>query len=157
MGKKRKADDDIKKEKTEDEERKIREALEEKHKDKYTIPQYTLWAKFIRMGRHSCYVEPPKIPFWQENKTGIPLAKKTYSCWCCYAQAIKPTEKSPCKAPVQQLSPYNKATLRRRYLEDCLMNCLMMEFSQLMSFKSRKTLSWLVYVVLNNLLVFLLQ
>ena len=130
LGKKRKAHDDSqppsKKEKTEDEEIKIRDLLEEKHKDTYTIPQYTLWAKFIRMGRHSSYEEPPQIPLLTGKQKGRTARKENISealagAATAFAHAMKPTEKSPCKGkstPVHQLSPNNKATLRRRYLED---------------------------------------
>ena len=51
--------------------REIRTKLEKKqHGDKYTGPQYTLWAKFIRMGHHDSYDDPPSIPLMTGEQKG---------------------------------------------------------------------------------------
>ena len=73
-------------ERNEDIETEIRVQLEEKHKDKYTGPAYTLWAKFIRNGHHKSCDEPPPIPLVTGQQRGRVQSKKDtrrrYS-WSC--------------------------------------------------------------------------
>ena len=65
-----------KREKNEDIESEIRTQLEEKHGDKYSGPAYTLWAKFIRNGRHKSYDEPPPILLITGEQRGRVKSKK---------------------------------------------------------------------------------
>lgn len=51
--------------KREDKEKKVEEtiqALQEKHEDKYTAHQYTLWARMIANNLHQSYDDPPNVP-----------------------------------------------------------------------------------------------
>ena len=43
---------------------------------RYTGPQYNLWAKFIRNGRHKSYDEPPPIPLITGEQRGRAQPKK---------------------------------------------------------------------------------
>lgn len=132
-GQKRKSDEDdcpvkSRRVKDEDKENSIRTKLEEKHGDSYTIPQYTLCAKFITIGRHDSYDEPPPIPLITGQQKGSSSKKESLtdvisSAATAISQALKP--KTPPTTPVfnvstskSTLSPNNRATLRRHNLED---------------------------------------
>ncbi len=133
---KRKTDDEeerqSKRDKKEEHEREIRDKLEEKHGTTYSVPQYSLWAKFIKMGRHESYETPPPIPLLTGTQKGRPQRKEAVSdviigAATAFAQALKPSSPSmpstpstpPSKSvPPTSLSPNNQANLRRRYLED---------------------------------------
>ena len=86
-GQKRKYDGDWpvkgKREKNEDKENDIRFQLEEQHGDKYTPPQYTLWAKFIRMGRHDSFDDPPPIIPLITGKQKGPAQKESLTDVSC--------------------------------------------------------------------------
>lgn len=132
VGLKRKCSDEdcpvkSKREKNEDKENSIRVKLEEKHGDKYTVPQYILWAKFIRIGRHDSYDDPPPIPLITGQQKGSSHKKESLtdvisSAATAISQALKP--KTPPTTPVSKatskstLSPNNHAALRRHNLED---------------------------------------
>ena len=121
-----------KREKNEDVEKEIRVQLEEKHGDKYSGPAYTLWAKFIRNGRHKSYDEPPPIPLITGEQRGrVQSKKESFSdalkgAAAVFADAIymkSPGPSSPAPSTstpitVSALSPNNQANLRRKYLED---------------------------------------
>ena len=81
------------------------------------------------MGRHESYDEPPQIPLLTGKQKGCVLRKENISdalvgAATALAQAIMPPVSSPSKStssvpgPAHQLSPNNKANLRRRYLKD---------------------------------------
>lgn len=103
--------------------------LEEKHGDKYSGPAYTLWAKFIRNGRHKSYDEPPPIPLITgEQKGRVQSKKESFSdalkgAVAVFANALN-TPASPAPTTpaspltTSALSPNNQANLRRKYLED---------------------------------------
>lgn len=136
---KRKNDDKVeesksKKEKNDEIEANIRTQLEEKHSSDYSAPQYTLWAKLIRAGRHDSYDEPPPIPLItgkekahkKDNVSDIIVGAAT-----AFAQALKTPSPSIASTPVTPtstaasiqmgLSPNNQASVRRKCLEDLRM------------------------------------
>ena len=115
-----------------EEEKEIRTKLEKKHCDKYTGPQYTLWAKFIRMGRHDNYDDPPSIPLMtgeqkgQSKKSKESVSDALAGAATAIANAIT-GKAQPTSSPVRSsqnptysngLSPNNQANLRRKHLED---------------------------------------
>ena len=115
-------------------EKEIHTLLEKKHSDKYTGPQYTLWAKFIRMGRHDNYDNPPAIPLMTGQQKGQVKSKKesvsdalvgaaTAIANVLTGKSTLPSS-SPAKSSSQSLhslSPNNQANLRRKHLEDLRM------------------------------------
>ena len=119
-------------EKNEEIESEIRMQLEEKHGNKYSGPAYTLWAKFIRNGRHKSYDEYPPIPLITGEQRGrIQSKKESFSDALKGAAAVfthalntpsssAPTTPGPTASPIttSALSPNNQANLRRKYLED---------------------------------------
>ena len=121
-----------KREKNEDIESEIRAQLEEKHGEKYSGPAYTLWAKFIRNGRHKSYDEPPPIPLITGEQRGRVQSKKESlsdalkGAAAVFASALNtPSSPAPstpghASTPISTsaLSPNNQANLRRKYLED---------------------------------------
>ena len=114
--------------------RDIHTKLEKKHGDKYTGPQYTLWAKFIRMDRHEIYEHTPPIPLMTgEQKGRSKKCKDSVSdalAGAATAIANALTGKgqqtsSPARSSSKvsfstshALSPNNQAGLRRKHLED---------------------------------------
>ena len=140
QGKKRKSEEDIselepstKRDSHSEVEKETRTSLEKKHCDKYSGPQYTLWAKFIRMGRHDDYDNPPAIPLMTGQQKGHVKSKKesVSDALAGAASAIanvltgKSTlPSSPAKSSSQSLhslSPNNQANLRRKHLGDLRM------------------------------------
>ena len=113
-----------------EEEREIRTKLEKQHANRYTGPQYTLWAKFIRMGRHESYDNPPPIPLMTGEQKGRPKQNKesVSDALAGAATAIANVltgKTQPTSSPVSSsastnhgLSPNNQVNLRRRHLED---------------------------------------
>ena len=109
-----------------EDEREIRTKLEKKHGDKYTGPQYTLWAKFIRMGRHDSYDDPPSIPLMtgeqkgQSKKSKESVSDALAGAATAIANAIT-GKAQPASSPVRSsknsvsicdgLSPNNQASL----------------------------------------------
>ena len=131
VGLKRKCSDEdcpvkSKREKNEDKENTIRVKLEEKHGDKYTVLQYTLWAKFIRIGQHDSYDDAPPIPLITGQQKGSSHKKESLtdvisSAATAICQALKPkTPTTPVSKATSKstLSPNNRAALRRHNLED---------------------------------------
>lgn len=121
------------KEKNEMSEKKIRVKLVKEHGEKYSGPQYTLWAKFIKAGRHDSYENPPPIPLMTGEQKGRPQKKESFSdaivgAATAFTQALKSpsvsstqsASTSPSSKRTQSigLSPNNAANLRRHYLED---------------------------------------
>ncbi len=119
-----------------EEEREIRTKLEKKHGDKYTGPQYTLWAKFITMGRHDTYDDPPSIPLMTGEQRGRPKQNKETISDALAGAATAITNALTGKGKLAQspvasskdflssshgLSPNNQANLRRKHLEDLRM------------------------------------
>ena len=132
QGKKQKSDEHDQppsKRECQEEEREIRIKLENKHSDKYTGPQYGLWAKFIRMGRHDDYDAPPAIPLITGEQKG--RAKMSVSDALVEAataitnvltsQTSSPSTLKSSGAHSHALSPNNQANLRRKHLEDLRM------------------------------------
>ena len=108
--------------------REIRIRLEKKHSDKYTGPQYSLWATFIRMGRHNDYEQPPAIPLITGEQKGEPKTDVTQTlAGAATAITNALTSQSKCSSPSTSknsgnaLSPNNRANLRRKHLEDLRM------------------------------------
>ena len=120
-----------KKEKNDEDEADISDQLKEKHANKYTGPPYTLWAKFIRSGRHKSYDEPPPIPLITGEQRGRTQKKETMSdvmlgAATAFAHALRtpstPTTPTRPSSRIESgLSPNNRANLRRKYLEDLRM------------------------------------
>ena len=118
-----------KRQKYDDIEADIRAQLEEKHSTKYTAPVYTLWAKFIRSGRHESYDTPPEIPLITGEQKGRKkkesLSEALTDAATAIVRAVKPpaavspkSSPHPSSLSKATLSPNNQANLRRRYLED---------------------------------------
>ena len=102
--------------------------LEKKHCDKYTGPQYSLWAKFIRMGRHDDYKQPPAFPLTtgeQKSQPKTSVSDAVAGAAAAITNAL--TSQSKCSSPLTSkksgnaLSPNNQANLRRKHLEDLRM------------------------------------
>ena len=119
-----------KKEKNDQLEADIRAELEEKHMNEYTAPQYTLWGKLIRSGRHDSYDEPPPIPLIigskEKSRKKESISDVMVGVATALAQALKtptgsPTPVTPTSTTTyatHQLSTNNKASIRRKCLED---------------------------------------
>ena len=115
-----------KRERQEDIESEICSELEAKHGAKFTGPVYTLWAKFIRNGRHESYDAFPNIPQITGEQRGRKkresLSEALTDAATAFAQVVKPAVASPkltpTVTPTTTLSPNNQATLRRSYVED---------------------------------------
>ncbi len=107
--------------------------VKKKNSDKYTGPQYTLWAKFIRLGRHDGYDNPPAIPLLTGQQKSKPKrAKENFSdALAGAATAITNVLTGKTKAasspvassrePSLGVSPNTQANLRRKHLEDLRM------------------------------------
>lgn len=135
QGKKRKSDEHSdheqppsKRECQEEEEREIRMKLEKKHSDKYTGPQYSLWAKFIRMGRHNDYDSPPAIPLItgeQKGRAKTSVSDALVGAATAITNALTsqtpPSTSRNSEVHSRVLSPNNQANLRRKHLEDLRM------------------------------------
>ena len=138
-GHKRKNDHDkleepkSKKERNDEIEANIRAQLEEKHNTDYTAPQYSLWAKLIRTGRHDSYNEPPSIPLITGKEKGHVHKRESVSdvivgAATAFAQALKTPTQTTTSTPLTPtstttsiqtgLSPNNQANIRRKCLED---------------------------------------
>ena len=102
---------------------------------KYTLPQYRLWAKFIQSKRHESYDEPPNIPLITGNPDSRKHARKESlsdvitNAATAFAKVLNTSPKtqdmntSPKTQgiPKQGISPNTHANLRRKHLEDMRM------------------------------------
>lgn len=101
----------------------IVDELREIHSDKYTVPQYKLWAKYILAKRHSSYDTPPEIPLITGTPVNRKHTKETFNeavagAATAIVQALKPTTPVRPSSSLQGISPVSHANLRRRHLED---------------------------------------
>ena len=136
---KRKTDDittetpPTKREQRESEDKKIFTDLQEKQKDKYSIPQLKLWAKLIRSGAHASYDTPPNIPLItgssEKPRKTSDLGGVLKDAATAFATALRSKDGSPLNEQttatrVQQvglcsgLSPNTRAKLRRSHYQD---------------------------------------
>ena len=141
-----------KKEKNDQLEADICAELEEKHMNEYN----TLWAKLIRSDCHNSYDEPPPIPLIiggkekshkKESMSDVMVGAATD-----LAQALKTSTAAGSSTPVttatysHQLSPNNKANIRRKCLED-------LHILQLLTMKLIILVVWAVKLIFIKALV----
>ena len=120
-------------EENEEEVLQIVDQLTSLHSNKFTVPQYRLWAKFIQSKRHDSYDTPPNIPLitgisdarkHDKKKEGTNFSEAISGAATAFARALSTSPKVMAPIPKhlgQGISPNSHATLRRKHLEDIRM------------------------------------